>query len=204
MLFKESFEGRRNRVINNTTSGMMQDDIPVEHLQSLKEYKLSSSKLNRALINGDELSVGEKLTHDNIKRYCHPAGKEMRLYSGTGHDFGKMASQSKDGVIHSPAHISTSHSLDFASVIAVDKVGGGDDKELHMLHIKVKPTDKIMNFDSRLPLSHEKEAVIPAGTKLKYSHTTDHMIPTHANRRTGEIGYKKPFKVHHFTIHSQE
>jgi hypothetical protein len=64
---------------------------------------------------------------------------------------------------------------------------------IHLNHIEIKPKDKILHVSHLSHFDHEHESVIPAGTKLKYSHSTKH-----------QDGMNKNVHVHHFTIHSQE
>ena len=118
---------------------------------------------------------------------------EFHLMSGTKHDFGEMAKQSKDGILHSPAHISATHHQKIAKHFSY--IANSHKNLLHAVQIHVKPHDKILHV-SRLPhsMKAEHETIIPAGTKLKYSHSTHEK---HDLNNT-------PIKVDHFEIHSQE
>lgn len=117
--------------------------------------------------------------HHTILKHAKPLGKKITLYHGSEHDFGKAAKSSKKGIIHSPAHLSTSHD---------HKVSKGFGEHIIAIHAKKK--DKGVYLDGKTNgRDHEKETVIPAGTKLKH-------IKSH---KTSD-GYT----VHHFKIHHQE
>ena len=162
----------------------------------IRGYASGSAVLNKSLMSGSKLGERAQLVHDTIKKHAKPAGMEVHLYSGTGPtDFSALAKKSKDGILHSPAHISASHDKHVADEFAFH---GDRTKGKHMIKIHVQPHDKILHISKLSQFPEEKETIIPAGTKLKYSHTED-----------GHIGDKhlaagKPIKIHHFTIHSQE
>ena len=175
--------------------------------KALQHYKGSSMNMNHTLINdhkngrshefhfdrqsaqmhklrGSEHEEEHRQTdahvHHTILKHAKPLGKKMTLYHGSDHDFGKAAKDSKGGIIHSPAHISTSHD---------HKVSKGFGKHIVAIHASAK--DKGVYLDGHRKNAHksEKETVIPAGTKLKH-------IKSH---KTSD-GYT----VHHFKIHHQE
>lgn len=120
-------------------------------------------------------------------------GKEVHLYSGVGFNPRAAANRSKDKVIHLPAHISASHDVDIAHSFASINVGNNVTSAQHIIHIHAKATDKGYHVGEHSLAPEEHETIIPAGTKLKYSHTTVHK---------DDNGMK--VHVHHFTIHSQE
>ena len=175
--------------------------------KALKHYKGSSMNMNHTLINdhkngrshefhfdrqsaqmhkqrGSEHEEEHRQTdahvHHTILKHAKPLGKKMTLYHGSEHDFGKAAKASKKGIIHSPAHLSTSHD---------HKVSKDFGKHIVAIHASAK--DKAVYLDGHKKDTHksEKETVIPAGTKLKH-------IKSH---KTSD-GYT----VHHFKIHHQE
>lgn len=150
-------------------------------INHIKDYTNSSRRLNNRLIHGFH-PLQETGVHDTITKHAKPSGHSVTLYSGTrGVDFSKLAKQSKDNILHSPAHISATHRHE----VATDFSNG------HMIAIHVKPEDKILHVSHHSAMGkHEAETIIPAGTKLQYSHSTpqEHTLN----------------KLHHFTIHSQE
>lgn len=198
MLFKESREARLQRLNRNAHQNKFDADptVPREHRRGIDDYVSDSEDLNKSLLRGRDLSDGSKRQHDAIHALKKPIGISTATYSGTGHDFGEMARQSKDGIIHSPAHISASHSV----VTAARFTGAKRGVSGHMLRVKIEPH----NVGVQVGHIDEREFIIPSGTKLKYSHTTEHLIPTHAGDRSSPPSSKLNFKVHHFTIHSQE
>lgn len=127
----------------------------------------------------DEDKFGaESHVHHTILKHAKPLGKKMTLYHGTDHDFGNAAKSSERGIIHSPAHISTSHDHN------VSKRFGK-----HIVAIHANKKDKGVYLGGKDDDYKEKETVIPAGTKLKH-------IKSH---KTSD-GYT----IHHFKIHHQD
>ena len=142
----------------------------------MDDFQYFPSDKNLKKINNSEAHV-----HHTIIKHSKPLGKKITLYHGSHHDFGKAAKESKKGIVHNPAHMSTSHDHKSAT-----NFGSG-----HVVVIHAHKKTKAVHVDgkgSKSEGSSEKETVIPAGTKLKHikSHkTTD--------------GYD----VHHFKVHSQ-
>ena len=175
--------------------------------KSVKHFKDNSMNMNHTLINdhkqgrspnwrfdshtakmhkqrGSEHEEEDRKTdahvHHTILKHAKPLGKKITLYHGSDHDFGKAAKSAKKGIIHSPAHISTSHDHNVSK-------GFGE----HIVAIHASAKDKAVYLDGQNSSKRkaEKETVIPAGTKLKH-------IKSH---KTSD-GYT----VHHFKIHHQE
>ena len=122
----------------------------------------------------------ESNVHHTILKHAKPLGKKMTLYHGSEHDFGEAAKSSKKGIIHSPAHLSTSHD---------HNVSKGFGKHVIAIHADEKTKGVYLDGHGDHDKKSEKETVIPAGTKLKH-------IKSH---KTSD-GYT----VHHFKVHSQE
>lgn len=176
------------------------DDKESEHIKRYTgddehdDSQTGSSRLNRKLIHGQELTHSEKNMHNTIMKHAKASGHEFHTFSGTTRDFEHLAKHTKDGIFHSPAHISTTHSLNGARHFADNKhVDGGEEGEKHLMHIHVKPHDKVLHVSGHSQYSHEHETIIPAGTKLKYHGSSMH-----------DNGLGDKYKAHHFTIHSQE
>jgi hypothetical protein len=162
-----------------------------------------SYRLNKALIAGKLKDEEHRDMHDSIMNNAKPSGHEFHLFSGVSRNYGAIAKKSKNHIVHAPAHTSATHSLvtarEFshnkasAAMASGDKPGTlGLPKENHMIHIHVKPHDKILHISRISAYEDEHETVIPAGTNLKYSHSSKH-------NHNG-----KEYNVHHFTIHSQK
>ncbi len=127
--------------------------------------------------------------HHTIMKHSKPLGKKITLYHGTQHDFGAAAKKSSKGIVHSPAHLSTSHDHKVASDFAGHESSTFD---RHVVAIHANKKDKAVYIDGKTKKgkigSGENESVIPAGTKLKHikSHKTS-------------CGHT----LHHFKIHDQ-
>lgn len=149
--------------------------------------------LNKRLVRGEEPTGHLKKMHDAIMKNAKASGHEHHVFSGTSRDFESMAKHSKDGIIHTAAHTSATHAIHIARQFADAKFGDNEHAEKrHLIHIHVKPHDKVLHTSHHSEYESEHETVIPAGTKLKYSHSSDH-------DNEGDH-----YRVHHFTIHSQE
>ena len=164
---------------------------------------IESRELNNKLIENHKkskyptegMSPKHKAIHETISKLAsQPIGHHVHLYSGVGFDPREAAEKSKNKIIHLPAHMSTSHDLYTATNFADMSAERDVTPERHIIHIEAKPTDKGFHVGNHSEIPDEYETIIPAGTKLKYSHTT-----THTDGKTGPT-----YHVHHFTIHSQE
>lgn len=179
-------------------------DKEQEHVHSYSEGEEGgtySYDIAHHLINNHK--KGREPTHgmeDHHKEIHHTIsnlskqklGKEVHLYSGVGFNPKTAAKKSKDGIVHLPAHVSTSHDANVATNFA-DIAHSNNSTGRHLIHIHAKATDKGYHLGKHSFTEGEHETVIPAGTKLKYSHSTIHK---------NSMGDK--YNVHHFTIHSQE
>lgn len=197
MLFIESETYREIRAVTTSirnSRDASERDVHPDHFAGVQSYVANSRNLNRRLINGHPLNPNDITTNDSIHATAAPIGRHEVLYSGTAHDFGDMARQSKDGIIHSPAHISATHDMGVASFFcnrAAKSTGIG---EYHMLRLRLKPEDKVSRVSGILGDTHgEHETVIPSGTKFK-----------HHGSKSYKSSDGKALHVHHFTIHSQE
>ena len=177
-------------------------DLNEKLIKNHKENKPEHHGLTQSDKPRVKYDTHEKSIHEHIKRLASkPIGKELHVYSGTGFDPSKAAKESKDGILHSPAHMSTSHDVDVADEFASQHTQKDENgkKTRHIMHVHLKPTDKAFHIGKKATADfrYQNETVLPAGTKLKYSHTTHH-----------DSGYNDPnfphISVHHFTIHHQE
>lgn len=160
------------------------------HSYNLNQVLLHNHKKGLPPTTG--MTSHEKTLHNTISKLAsRPIGHEVHLYSGVGFNPRAAAKKSKDGILHLPAHISMSHDSEVASGFAninhdLDNTGR------HIIHVHAKPTDKGYHIGGHSLAAPEHETVLPAGTKLKYSHTTVHK-DDNGDRHN----------VHHFTVHSQ-
>lgn len=214
MLYESSaFRNIRSSAISQRLHDRTMAHIPkhaATHGGYSKEYEAiddytgsGSSRLNFRLIKGEQLRDDEQKMHETIKDNARPIGEHLKLYSGTSEDFGKMARQSKDGILHSPAHLSTTHHL--RTAIRFSKFSGSDDPG-HMLVIHAKPSDKGLHVSkSGVGIGIEHETIIPAGTKLKHIKTEHKIMKEERTDMSGRTYFNAhPTHIHHFEIHSQE
>lgn len=146
----------------------------------------NSSELNKSLIRGEKPSRSDEKMHNAIKNNVHQSKTDFHAFSGTSRDFEHLNKSTKNGIFHSPAHISTTHDPNIADEFARGKKSSDDVK--HIIHIHVKHGNKILHISHKSGFPREHETIIPSGTSLKYSHSTK----------------DEHHKIHHFTIHSQE
>jgi hypothetical protein len=168
-------------------------DMPKDDVHHLKGYTRWSARLNKDLIQQRDLEPASKNIHEAIMRNAKSIGHKVTLYSGTGpHDFSKLAMMSRDAVLHCPAHISATHDRNIADEFAFH----GAKTAKHMIAIHMKPSDKALHVSRISASPDEHETIVPAGTRLKYSHTEEASM-------SNPNFEGKPVKVHHFTIHEQ-
>jgi len=178
-----------------------------------------------------QLTGKDHATAEHLKTAAKPLGHEVHLYSGVHPSFVqaiKHAHKHKDGVVHSPAPISTTHDLHTAAGFAHSGHDSGDVRPLnknkdsgnwedqddphgqyvgkttkHILKVHAKPHDKGIHMSGVKGNTHaaEAETVLAPGTQLKYSHTTHH-YETDAEGSDGEDHHR--IDVHHCTIHKQD
>lgn len=183
--------------IEDLAKKLERNDLGEEHAENVLEYTghneysdtTNSAPLNKHLIRYGKPSPEHEHIHQTIMEKSAPSGHEVHLYSGTGTDFGHLAEQSKSRILHSHAHISATHDPQVARKFASNS---DNMHKMHIVHIHVKPHDKILHVSHHSEEPSEYETIIPAGTKLKYHGSTNH-----------EKSGSRQITEHHFTIHSQ-
>jgi len=194
-----------------------------DHLKTKHKLKTENKKLGEyhphALVGQD------KDTAEHLKTAAKPLGREVHLYSGVHPSFVqaiKHAEKHVDGVVHSPAHISTTHDVHTAAGFAIHS--GHENEHVrplnknpdnsntqyvgkttkHMIHVHAKASDKGIHMSGVEGNKHaaEAETVLPPATRLKYSHTTHH-YHTMPDQGDGDEDHHR-IDVHHCTIHKQE
>ena len=207
---------RQKRELDDSTSNhlhALQDKPTAAEKAHIKLYtkgtkivgsKNASSSINRKLLknhaDGVEPTAGmddkEKEIHATLSKLASkPLKKKVTLYSGVDFDPSEAANKSSGGILHCPAHISATHSKNVAETFALNKQAftPGSDGRRHIIRIDTKPADKGYHIHNYSAKKDEYETIIPANTKLKYSHSTVERDDLADNE----------FHVHHFTIHSQ-
>lgn len=156
-----------------------------------------SRDLNKNLKGGKDLTDEQHKIHSAILNNAKPSKHEVHLYSGVRakKDIDKLLSDTKKGKpILSKSHISASHDPKIGYSFTRKGYLGSTG---HMIHIHVKPKDKILHVSHLAETPTERETILPAGTKLKYSHTDTHIGQHPDNPARAD----EPFHVHHFTVH---
>jgi hypothetical protein len=195
-----------------------QGEVSEDHKKSLKAYTGGSSNLNNELIKAhhegrepfsewpESIRKQALRQHNAIMQNTHGPGQAVSLFTGTPHDFGAMGKEAKDGIVHSPAHISASHDIGVGMHFARQAAGwngeaqpGAQEDDAHMVHIRVKPHNKIVHMSHHSDYPAEHESVVPAGTKLKYSHSTTHWTKREADGGPGSE--RRRVQIHHYDIH---
>lgn len=157
-----------------------------------------SKRLNMSLAKGYDIHSEDKEMHETIMKHAKASGHEFHLFSGTGRDFKKMHKESGSKIFHLPAHTSATHHLGVAKEFATNKthIDESGVTHKHMIHIHVKPKDKVLHISKHSAMPEEHETIIPAKTNLEYHGSSVH-------ERKGPL-YPVTTHVHHFTVHSQE
>ncbi len=160
---------------------------------NLREYADDSEVLNNNLIKNKHLSPYYKNIHDSIHNAKHEAGHEFHAFSGVHHTLGSKIEKLKSGdVLHSPAHMSFTHEPDIAQGFAMSGSKTRDNN--HIIHLHIKPEDKIVHISKISHVPFEHETIIPSGSNLKY----------HGSSSFNDGVLDKKFIVHHMSIHSQD
>ena len=186
-----------------------------EDSKHIKDYTDSenASSISKSLIQSHRwghdpvrhLSDHEEHIHDAIQKNAKPSQHEFHLHTGVSRDLGGAHNdpRNKDGLVHSPAHISATHDLETASHFA-HKAGNNDRGTVHhMMRIKIKKGDKILHVSRHSDLPEEHETIIPAGTTLKHIKTTLHHHDG-SEVEGASPGKKYKVAVHHYEIHHQD
>lgn len=160
-------------------------NLPTEDEMPVGMYTINSGRLNGMLIAHGHPFREEK-THNAIIRNAKPSGHSVTLHSGVSEKFADLVHSNKGGIIHSPAHISTTHDPNIAYNFTKNENGVHN-----LINIKIKPQDRILHVSKYSSHKGEHETIIPAGTKLKHEKT----------EISGPTG--RQIHTHHFIIHDQ-
>ena len=182
-----------------------------EHIENYTDDSdIASYHVNHALIdahkNGtdpeEDMIDEHKEVHRTVSRLAsNPLGHKTELYSGVGFDPKKLLGGSAGSTLHLPAHTSTTHSPLVAlqhGIRTRPRTGPmGMGKTAHMIKITTTPTTKGFHVGDLSSHKNEQETVLPAGTTLKYSHTTMHNVQENPQ-------FPVKVRLHHFTVQSQK
>ena len=199
-LEKRSNQKEIDNISEKLTKNTIPHDIDTEDLDHIKNYSNGSisKQLNKHLIDNGEKGLKYQRNiygksdiyqvHKAILKNVRPLGMNVDLYSGVSRD---LADKVKPrSILHSPAHISVTHSKDIAFFHS--QLNAPADSTYHVFHIHAKAKDKGLHMENHSHFPGEYETILPAGTKLKHYKTSHH-----------EESDDKII-VHHFKIHSQD
>jgi len=189
----------------------------------ISNHKLKADNKKLAPYRASNVIGQDKNAADHLKTAAKPLGHEVHLYSGVHPSFVqaiKHAKKHTDGVVHSPAHISTTHDVHTAVGFAIHS--GHENQNVrplnknpdnsntqyvgkttkHMIHVHAEPHNKGIHMSGVEGNKHaaEAETVLPPATQLKYSHTTHHY---HTMPDQNDDDHHR-IDVHHCTIHKQD
>lgn len=173
------------------------DDHDTHILHKYTGVEPHSEDINTHLIRFSEtkkLPKNLEEIHETIKKHIKPLGHSVHLFSGIATSLAEKLPKNPGDILHSPAHISMSHSPRTARTY----MKYDDDFNAHMIHIHTKPSDKGLHISRISEFPNEHETILPAGTNLKYHGTSTIPVKNFYSSPNANI------KIHHFSIHSQE
>jgi hypothetical protein len=136
-------------------------------------FTSSSEYINRKLLAnepfGTQYAHHFEQAHRAVVNNATEVGHEYHLVSGVSERTAKNIVNMKDNL--SKVHTSTTTSMDVAKRFA-DKKSSGPTS--HIIHFKVLPSAKLLHIGNLSQTPHEDETVIPYGSKMTFSHTTEH------------------------------
>ena len=155
--------------------------------------------MNKSLNQGEPLHGRDILVHDTIMKNAKSSGEELHLFSGVHQDFKKLATKTHGNTFFMPAHTSMTHNKNTALEFSSEKSTrfSTDLKKIHhIMHIHIKPTDKLLHVSKLSQHPTEHETILPAKTHLKYHGTDTYKVKI--------LNNPAMLNMHHFTIERQE
>lgn len=188
------------------------DSKHIKHYTKTEPSKTISKALNDSHRWGHEptrhMDDEEEKTHKAIRKNVKPSKEEFHVYHGASANVGRATSNAKNGLVHFPSHLSTTHDKDTAEYFAqraakTDRNNRDANNYHHIMKIKIKKGDKILHVSRHSETPEEHETIIPSGTTLKHTGTTYHH---HEGQglEGAERGKKYRVAVHHYEVHKQE
>ena len=209
----KNVEAHSDKLHNSTAKSLNREDKG--HVKSYTNTRFNSSKgISKKLIDNHNNNKdhdhgmssghyrsGERDSHHAIRNNAKSIGHETHLYSGVHPDFAKKHGGKEGHIVHSPAHISTSHDIRAAHKFA--NRNKDENGHSHIMHIHAKSENKGLHVSKHSASPSEHETIIPHGAQLKYSHTTTHEHDHDTNKVHGEKPkyQRQTVHVHHYTIH---
>lgn len=173
-----------------------QPKIDESHLPHIGTYTDDSGNINRHLISSHKVNKEPGRYKNTIKALDaatnNPIQDHVHMYTGIGFHPGKMLKKTKDNTIHLPAYTSMSHDKDVAKGFAQmqSNFDSGAGFEKHIIHLHMKPGDKMVHISHVSDVPVEHESVLPRNTKLKLNPRPEHMVLPGS-------------KIHHYIWHAE-
>jgi len=135
----------------------------------ITKYTKGSLSLNKNLIHGKEPKEGhgETIRHLDTAIDKHPLQHDVHVYSGLGFD--PTDHTDKDGRMHSPAYISTTHDKETAHSFTTAHRG-----TYHVARISLSKGDPAIHVSQYSDNPHEDETIIKRGVTLQHNGHEDH------------------------------
>ena len=126
---------------------------------------------------------------DAVKK--HSIQNNYDVYSGLSFDPRDHLNQ--DGIMNSPAYISTTHNKEKAYEFGHDAADASKQKELHIMHLHLKSGDPAFHVGNLSRFPEEQETILGRNTNLRYMGTQSY--------RSGSVLNKDQVThVHHFAV----
>jgi hypothetical protein len=126
---------------------------------------------------------------DAVKK--HPIQNNYDVYSGLSFD--PRDHLNENGIMNSPAYISTTHNKDKAYEFGTDAADASRQKEVHIMHLHLKSGDPAVHVAPFSYFPEEQETIIGRNTNLRH-------MGTQSYSSGGVLNRDQITHIHHFAI----
>lgn len=171
----EEYEERINHVSDKLSA---HNNFSLEQKESIEAYSGNKSKkINQALLSGKKLSSDDEyLTNDLDHAIKQNSLKhEVVTHSGVGFDPRKFLN--KDGQMHSPAYLSTTHDMITAHHFSSERAEPDENGYRHIVRLHLKPGDPATHISRSSINPHEHETLVARGVTLQHHGTEERHDP---------------------------
>ena len=143
-----------------------------DHKKTVEHYTDESRHINKHLLDSHKIQepIYKHLHHiKNLDHLTssHKLDHDLHVYSGVGFHPGELTKHS-NGILKSPAFISTTHSKHTARSFARrTNTVDGNHLSSHIIHLHLKKGENAYHTTEHSVLSREHETIIPRDTNLK-------------------------------------